>query len=203
VQIPSKAQYYSILDLRIFSFAFLCILTVSLCLPLKTSLTPYNSELANLWSVWNNIWSWSPWALPLAGPLCMLLLIFLFGPSIINALSRFISQQVQLIKFQLLVKEYSSLPMHEPSVKIYWRLLETTWVNPWDKYHHTYPLSPYCQHESATRVISPLPNSIWVLVSEGGLVGSGSLKDRWVSQYPIPHGEHYEPCTLRRSYMVS
>jgi hypothetical protein len=24
-----------------------------------------------------------------------------------------------------------------------------------------------------------------------------------VSQYPIPHGKHYEPCTLRRRYMVS
>jgi hypothetical protein len=75
------------------SFALFCILAVSLCLPLKTPLIPYNRELANSWSFWNNIWSWAPWALPLAGPLFMLLLIFPFGPCIINALSRFISQQ--------------------------------------------------------------------------------------------------------------
>jgi hypothetical protein len=60
---------------------------------LKECVTKRRQELANLWSFWNNIWSWAPWALPLAGPLFMLLLIFLFGPCIINALSRFISQQ--------------------------------------------------------------------------------------------------------------
>jgi hypothetical protein len=52
----------------------------------------------------------------------MLLLIFLFGPCIINALSIFISQQVQRIKFQFLVKEYSPLPTHEPSVQFSWGL---------------------------------------------------------------------------------
>jgi hypothetical protein len=31
------------------------------------------------------------------------------------------------------------------------------------------------------------------------VVGSGDLKGRWVSQYPIPHGQHYDPCTLRRT----
>jgi hypothetical protein len=46
----------------------------------------------------------------------MLLLIFLFGSYIINALSRFISQQIQQIKLQLLVKEYSPLPKHERSI---------------------------------------------------------------------------------------
>jgi hypothetical protein len=66
----------------------------------------------------------------------MLLLILLFGPCIINAISRFISQQVQRIKFQFLVKEYSPLPTHEPSVQFYRGPLETTWVNPWDKYHN-------------------------------------------------------------------
>jgi hypothetical protein len=29
-------------------------------------------------------------------------------------------------------------------------------------------------------------------------VRSGNLRDWWVSQYPIPHRQHYEPCTLRR-----
>jgi hypothetical protein len=73
---------------------------------------------------------WIPRYAALARPLFMLLLIFLFGPCIINALSRFISQQVQQIKLQLLVKEYSSLPIHELSITFYQGSLETTWVNP-------------------------------------------------------------------------
>jgi hypothetical protein len=154
------------------SFAFLCILTVSPCLPLKIPQTLHNSKLANSWSIWNNIWSWAPWALPLAGPLFMLLLILLFGPYIINALPRFISQQVQWIKFQLLVKEYSPLPTYESSVQFYGGPLDTTLVNPWDKNHHTYPPSPHCQQEVDRQVIAPLPNSRWVLISEGGV--------RWV-----------------------
>jgi hypothetical protein len=40
-------------------------------------------------------------------------------PCIINALSRFISQQVQQIKLQLLVKEYLPLPTHEPSIPFF------------------------------------------------------------------------------------
>jgi hypothetical protein len=64
----------------------------------------------------------------LARPLFMLILIFLFGLYIINALSRFISQQVQWIKLQLLVKEYSPLPTHEPSILEGYT--ETTRVNP-------------------------------------------------------------------------
>jgi hypothetical protein len=58
----------------------------------------------------------------------MLLLILLFGPCIMNALSRFISQQVQWMKLQLLVKEYSPLPTHEPSILEGYT--ETTRVNP-------------------------------------------------------------------------
>jgi hypothetical protein len=48
---------------------------------------------------------WIPRYAALAKPLFILLLIFLFGPYIINVLSRFISQQIQWIKLQLLVKE--------------------------------------------------------------------------------------------------
>jgi hypothetical protein len=59
---------------------------------------------------------------------------------------------------------------------------------------HT-PLLPHYQHESARWVIVCLPNSSWVLVSEGGLVGSGEL--RQVSEYPIPHGEQCHSCILR------
>jgi hypothetical protein len=61
-----------------------------------------------------------------AGPHFMLVLILLFGPCIINAVSRFISQQVQQIKLQLLVKEYSSLHTHEPSILFYRGPLEMT-----------------------------------------------------------------------------
>jgi hypothetical protein len=44
---------------------------------------------------------WIPTYAALARMLFMLLLIFLFGSYIINALSRFISQQVQQIKLQI------------------------------------------------------------------------------------------------------
>jgi hypothetical protein len=46
-------------------------------------------------------------------PLFILLFLLLFSPCIINALSKFISQQVQKIKFQFLV--YSTLLMQETS----------------------------------------------------------------------------------------
>jgi hypothetical protein len=42
-QISSKAQYYSLPDLKDVSFAFLCILTVSPCLPLKTPVTLHSN----------------------------------------------------------------------------------------------------------------------------------------------------------------
>jgi hypothetical protein len=73
---------------------------------------------------------WIPRYAALVRLLFMLLPIFLFGSCIINALSRFISQQVQQIKVQLLLKEYSSLPVHEHSIPFYWGPLETTQVNP-------------------------------------------------------------------------
>jgi hypothetical protein len=89
---------------------------------LQEHITKRRQELANLWSFWNNILSWAPWVLPLAGPLLILVLILLFGYCIINVLSKFISQ--------LLVKEYSPLPIHGPSVQFYWDPLEATQVNP-------------------------------------------------------------------------
>jgi hypothetical protein len=36
---------------------------------LKERITRRRQELTNLWSFWSKIWSWAPWALPLAGPL--------------------------------------------------------------------------------------------------------------------------------------
>jgi hypothetical protein len=73
---------------------------------------------------------WIPRYVALARPFYMLLLILLFGPCIINTVSRFISQQVQQIKLQLLVKKYSPLPTYEPSIPFYQGPLETIWVNP-------------------------------------------------------------------------
>jgi hypothetical protein len=96
------------------------------------------------------MWSWAPCVLPVVGLLFMLTLALLFGPCIINALSKFISSQVQKIKFQLLVREYSLLPtMHPPS---------SSFGVPW-RPHGSTPepnaptpplrLLPHCQEELA------------------------------------------------------
>jgi hypothetical protein len=66
---------------------------------LTECITKRRQKLANSWSFWGSTWSWAPWVLPLAGPLFVLLLALLFRPYILNALSKFISQQVQRIKF--------------------------------------------------------------------------------------------------------
>jgi hypothetical protein len=94
-----------------------------LCFPLPQTI----KQLAAFLGVTGFYRIWIHGYAALAISLFMLLLIFLFGSCIINALTRFISQQVQL---QLLVKEYSSLPMQEPSIPFYWGPLETTRVNP-------------------------------------------------------------------------
>jgi hypothetical protein len=96
-----------------------------------------------------------------------------------NTSNVFISQQVQQIKFQFLVKEYSPLPMYEPSDhfhrglhgRIHGSAPETSTTIPT-------PLSPHGQQEAARRIIAPLPNSNWVLVIEGDLVAFGNLRDR-------------------------
>jgi hypothetical protein len=118
----------------------------------------------------NNIWSWAPWALPLAGSLFMLLLILLFGPCIINALFRFISQQVQWIKFQLLVKEYSLLPTHKPSVQFpggLWRVHRSAPET------STTPLTPLLPIVSRKQIdeSSPLcPTAVGYLSQRGDLL---------------------------------
>jgi hypothetical protein len=96
------------------------------------------------------MWNWALCVLPVVGPLFMLTLALLFGPCIINALSKFISSQVQKIKFQLLVREYSLLPtMNPPS---------SSFGVPWRPYGSTpeqnvptppLPLLPHCQEELA------------------------------------------------------
>ena len=45
------------------------------------------------------------WLLPWLGPLILIALVLLFGPYIINTLSKFISQQVQKIQFQMVLQQ--------------------------------------------------------------------------------------------------
>jgi hypothetical protein len=54
----------------------------------------------------------------------------------------------------------------------------------------THTLIAHCQHEVVRQVIAPLPNSSWVLVSEGRTCWIWETKGQ-MSGYPIPHGEHY------------
>jgi hypothetical protein len=146
----------------------------------------------------------------LARPLFMLLLIFLFGPKIINALSRSYStgpmDQTPALSQGTLTSAYA-----EPSITFYrgpWRLHRST---PATSTTSPIPPLPYYLHIAARWVIAPLPNSSWVFVSEGGLVGSRDR--RQMSEYPIPHGEHCIPaswegavnphfCTLMRGYRI-
>jgi hypothetical protein len=126
---------------------------------LREHIIKRRQELANSWSFWNNMWSWVPWVLPLIGPLFMLLLALLFVPCIINVLSKFISQQVQKIKFQLLVKNYSPLLTHEPSVEFSWRTWRPHWSTPETSAPiPPLPLPPHFLQESARSVIIPFPH---------------------------------------------
>jgi hypothetical protein len=70
-------------------------------------------ELANSWNRWSNIWNWASWLVPLSGPIFMLLLALIFGPCILNAITRFISSRMEAIKLQLLVTQYRPLGQQE------------------------------------------------------------------------------------------
>jgi hypothetical protein len=54
------------------------------------------------------------WLILLSGPLLMLLLSLVFDMCILNAITNFISSQMEVTKFQLLVTEYSPLGQQEP-----------------------------------------------------------------------------------------
>jgi hypothetical protein len=73
-----------------------------------------------------------------------------------------------------------------------WRLHRST---PETSTPSTILLLPHCQHESAIWVIAPFPTSSWMLVSEGGFIGSDDL--RQINGYPIPPGEPYHSYILR------
>jgi hypothetical protein len=70
-------------------------------------------ELVNSWNRWSNIWNWASWLVPLSGPIFMLLLALIFGPCILNAITRFISSRMEAIKLQLLVTQYRPLGQQE------------------------------------------------------------------------------------------
>jgi hypothetical protein len=153
--------------------------------------------VANSWSFWDNRWIWASWVLPLAGPLFMVLLALLFGPCILNTFSKFISWQVQKIKLQFLVKEYSSLLMHDPSVQFYWSPLGTTWVNSWDKCPYTSPppSTLLSTGSSQMRYCLFFPSAVGCSSQRGGLVGSTGSEDK-MSQCPHSLWEHCEPYIL-------
>jgi hypothetical protein len=52
-----------------------------------------------------------PWVAPLAGPLTMLLLPLLLGPCMRNLLTRFIQNQINAVKLQL-VRQYQWVPLN-------------------------------------------------------------------------------------------
>jgi hypothetical protein len=61
--------------------------------------------------------------------------------------------------------------MDKPSIQFYWGPLETTWVDPWDKYPLPYPPSPHCQHEQLDESSSLSPTAVGYLSQRGDLLG--------------------------------
>ena len=76
---------------------------------LREQIIKRREKLANSWGNWNNIWSWASWLLPLTGPLFMLFAAILFGPCILNAITQFITSQIESIKLQMVIAQYSPL----------------------------------------------------------------------------------------------
>ena len=66
-------------------------------------------ELANSWGNWNDIWSWALWLLPLTDPLFMFFAALLSGPCILKAITQFITSQIESIKLQMVIAQYSPL----------------------------------------------------------------------------------------------
>jgi hypothetical protein len=97
---------------------------------------------------------------PLPDCLFMLLLIILFGSYIINPLSRFISQQVQQIKLQLLVKEYSPLSMQ--------RLCGST---PGTSTLSSIPCPSVVSTKELDESLPPSPKEVGYLSQRGDLLG--------------------------------
>ena len=76
---------------------------------LREQIIKRRAKLANSWGNWSNIWSWALWLLPLTGPLFKLFAALLFDPCILNAITQFITSQIESIKLQMVIAQYSSL----------------------------------------------------------------------------------------------
>jgi hypothetical protein len=116
---------------------------------------------------------WIPRYAALSRHLFMVFLILLFGSCVINALSSLISWQVQWIKLQLLVKEYSPLPRHEPFILLYPGTSGDYTGQPLRQV--PFPLSPLCPTVSTKQLdesSSPFsPTAVGCLSQRGDLLG--------------------------------
>ena len=76
---------------------------------LRKQIIKRREKLANSWGNSNNIWSWTSWLLPLTGPLFMVFMTLLFGLCVLNAITQFITSQIESIKLQMVIAQYSPL----------------------------------------------------------------------------------------------
>ena len=75
---------------------------------LREQIIKKREKLPNSWGNWNNIWSWASWLFPLTSPL-MFFVALLFGPCMLNAITQFITSQIESIKLQMIITQYSPL----------------------------------------------------------------------------------------------
>ena len=76
---------------------------------LRERIMKRREELANSWGNRSSIWSWASWLLPITSPLFMFFAPLLFGPCILDAITQFITSQIESIKLQLVIVQYSPL----------------------------------------------------------------------------------------------
>ena len=76
---------------------------------LRERIMKRREELANSWRNRSSIWSWASWLLPVTSPLFMFFAPLLFGPCILDAITQFITSQIESIKLQLVIVQYSPL----------------------------------------------------------------------------------------------
>ena len=76
---------------------------------LRERIMKRREELANSWGNWNSVWSWASWLLPLSSPLFMFFAPLLFGPCFLDAITQFITSQIESIKLPMVIAQYSPL----------------------------------------------------------------------------------------------
>ena len=80
---------------------------------LREQIMKRREELANPWGNWNNIWSWALCLLPLTGPLFIFFAELLFGLCILNAITEFITCQIESVMLQMVIAQYYPLNNRE------------------------------------------------------------------------------------------